>query len=538
MALALLLALYLVVGVFDHGIRPPTEPTVAGIVWNMAYDSELAVPKINGIPYLEKPPLYYWAALLMNAPFEKFYDPLIRLPAVLFGVASLFLLYWVARSKFSDSVAAIVALLGGTSYLFYLLSHRASTDMAAVFFSFLCFSLFAQNLHARGPTHKVLFWDLLFCLLLSVSFFAKNFYTYLIVVPPVFLFLLWTRQFRRVSIIVGALTFFSVLVISPWAYSIYKSGGWEYLRMAFIDNTLGRFFSFPLIDTSELGPLNDAYYVERGKTPGYYLGAFGYILLPWVFIALGAIGNLFKTWRTLNDFQKFLICSLVAIPAVLQLSSSKVTEYLVPVLFSVWLTVGDYLQRVFDEELSVSAWMKSLFSINISIVALINLIAPVWLLATTGDMVLILWVVVAVYIFVFWVWSARDHWLRDVYLNRFLAAVSVNSMLFAGALFPILDRDDSFRYFFSEIEDRIEGRALYTNILNDRRLPLINYYLDRKVKVVQDAQELQRLLAGSDPVAIIVSRDWYEATEWARSADSVQSVINEQGNKAFVYVEN
>jgi len=538
-ALALLVVLYLVVGIFDHGIRAPTEPTVAGIVWSMAYDSELAVPKINGIPYLEKPPLYYWAAVLMNAPFEKLYDPLIRLPAGLFGLASLFILFWVARSKFSDSVAAIVALIGGTSFLFYELSHRASTDISALFFTFLCFGVFAQHLSAQIETpHKVLFWDLVFCLLLSVSFYAKNFYTYLIVVPPVFLFLLWTRQFGRVFIIAGILTLFSVLVISPWAYLLYKSGGGEYLRMAFIDNTLGRFFNFPSLDPSELGPLNDAYYAERGKYPGYYLAAFGFMLLPWAFIAVGAIGNLFKNWRTLNDFQKFLICSLVAIPAVLHLSSSKVTEYLVPILFSVWLTLGDYLKRIFSSELSVSTWMKSLISINIGIVALINLIAPFWVLATTGDAVLLLWAIPAACVFVFWVWSARNHWLTEAYLIRFLAAIAVNSILFAGALFPILDRENSFRYFFSEIENRIKGRALYTNILNDRRLPLINYYLDRKVKVVQDEQELQRLLAGSDPVAVIFSRDVYETTKMALTAEPFKIVINEQGNKAFVYVEN
>lgn len=59
--LGVLFLLYLAVGVADHDVWKPTEPTVAGIVWNMVDGRGLAVPRVNDFAYLEKPPLYYWA---------------------------------------------------------------------------------------------------------------------------------------------------------------------------------------------------------------------------------------------------------------------------------------------------------------------------------------------------------------------------------------------------------------------------------------------------------------------------------------------
>ena len=56
---ALLIALYLGVGVFDHELWAPTEQAVAGVAWEMFRTGHLLVPSINGLPYLEKPPLAY-----------------------------------------------------------------------------------------------------------------------------------------------------------------------------------------------------------------------------------------------------------------------------------------------------------------------------------------------------------------------------------------------------------------------------------------------------------------------------------------------
>ena len=51
-----------------------------------------------------------------------------------------------------------------TSPSFYLIAHRASTDVAAAFFTFLCFALFLSTLSASEDTPKRHRFDILFAL--------------------------------------------------------------------------------------------------------------------------------------------------------------------------------------------------------------------------------------------------------------------------------------------------------------------------------------------------------------------------------------
>src|SRR5262249_13553925 len=83
---SLLLLGYLCVGVFDHELWPPTEPAMAGVAWEMYQSGDLTIPQINGMAYLEKPPLAYvlsWAAFVLGGGPSA---GLLRLPAALAGV--------------------------------------------------------------------------------------------------------------------------------------------------------------------------------------------------------------------------------------------------------------------------------------------------------------------------------------------------------------------------------------------------------------------------------------------------------------------
>jgi len=59
--IALLLPLW-TVGIFGRSYWKPDEPREAAIVWRMHQSGNTAVPSLAGTPFLEKPPLLYWAA--------------------------------------------------------------------------------------------------------------------------------------------------------------------------------------------------------------------------------------------------------------------------------------------------------------------------------------------------------------------------------------------------------------------------------------------------------------------------------------------
>src|SRR5215475_14738612 len=99
-------------------------------------------------------------------------------------------------------------------------------------------------------------------------------------------------------------------------------GGWEYLRVAFLDNTLGRFVNLPNFERFKPGPLNDAFTVQRHNNPFLNFRTFWWVPAPWSLIFLASLISLFRR-RAADDFRTFLKLAIVTVPVVLTLSASK-----------------------------------------------------------------------------------------------------------------------------------------------------------------------------------------------------------------------
>ena len=74
------------------------------------------------------------------------------------------------------------------------------------------------------------------------------------------------------------------------------------------------------------------------------------------------------------------------------------------------------------------------------------------------------------------------------------------------AVMPSFDALKSHAAFFDEIRDQIAGREVYTTALDDRRWPLITYYLNRRVPIVRDRERILQLLKGKAKVGVIFDR--------------------------------
>jgi hypothetical protein len=83
-------------------------------------------------------------------------------------------------------------------------------------------------------------------------------------------------------------------------------------------------------------------------------------------------------------------------------------------------------------------------------------------------------------------------------------------LLTTVAVFPILNAKNSYSPFFAQVRDQSRDRELYTTLLDDRRLPLIEFYLGRPVPVIRDDEELFRLLKSSAKVGVILDKKSYE----------------------------
>ena len=80
----------------SYPLIEPDETRYAQIALEMNGSRDWITPTLDGIPYLDKPPLMYW---LTATSFSVFGDNEVaaRLPSVISAIATILLTYWLGR---------------------------------------------------------------------------------------------------------------------------------------------------------------------------------------------------------------------------------------------------------------------------------------------------------------------------------------------------------------------------------------------------------------------------------------------------------
>jgi 4-amino-4-deoxy-L-arabinose transferase-like glycosyltransferase len=532
--LVAVLFLYLGVGIADHDVWSPTEPTVAGVVTDMVRTGDLVVPRIHGLPYLEKPPLVYALAALCARVLGRLDPVALRLPSAFFGLASLALLWWTSRKFHGEAVAWACALMGATCSSLCEVFHRACTDSAAIFFASLGFSIFAWSLHPESAADpvRVRRSDLLLALALALSFYAKNFFTVLVVVPPVAVFLLWRRRTRRLLRLLLLLGGFLLLAAGPWAVALYREGGWPLLRVAFVDNTLGRFFDLAEIGRRWEGPLNDAYTSEKTYSPLIYLQALAYLPLPWTPFLAVAILRLRDAGRA-SDLRSFLQLAWVTVTFTLCLSTSKVGLYLAPVLWVFLLAAGEWLA-------DPSPRRSDLLVLRANLLLFWGLVlaAPVVTWRIFGDPWQLAALIPASAIGTALHLRRRTGENRAIRLATHAAALAAASAFVLAALVPAVNAERSYEDFFETVRPELERRELCTVLRDDLRLPLLEYYVDRPFEILDSTSEGIEKLRGTNRVGLFLPVHEFEAEEPVLSRLPCRVLRGNAGKQPLVLIVN
>jgi 4-amino-4-deoxy-L-arabinose transferase-like glycosyltransferase len=573
----LLVALYLLVGVFDHELWPPIEQAVAGVTWEMYTHDEIAIPRINGIPYLEKPPLAYGLSWLCCRIAGHLSAGLVRLPAALSGLLSLAVLFWISRRLYGEAVAWISTGMCASTFTFYDMMHRASSDSVALLFIFLCFALFLHTLEgdlsraarastggqgqekhpaenapsdelgggadrtgppSKGRTGTGVRWsqDLPFCLVLAASFYAKNFYTFLIVVPPVTVFLLMTRQFRRLLGIGITTAIALALLVGPWCYALHAKGGMEYLRIVFFDNTLGRFFTFRDTTSFHIGDLNDAFRTEKPRPPFGVARWVGADMLPWPLIFVSALWTLFRG-RERNERRLFLKIAFVAIIVSLSLSSSSQMTYFLPIVFVLSLVSAEFFHDLLAQgRIASRGWQ--LAAANLAAVVVAFALAPLCAGLLLHSRLLTLLVAPNLVAVVALLIAFKGRWLDDQALRFCGVFIACSALLTLAFAVPLIDALRSWRPFFDQTRSEIDGRRTFTSLVNDRRLPAMNFYWDRRLELVEDPEQIPPLLASPEKVAIVVAVGDYSEQKDRLAKIPHRAIRASRGADLFVLLEN
>lgn len=132
LVLALLVAAYALPGLVGHDPWKPDEPYTFGIVLDMARTHDAVVPTVGGQPFVEKPPLYYWAAgasASLLSPALPMHDA-ARVASLVFVLGSLAAVGAAASLLWGEGAAGLAVVLFLATLGFEGHAQRMQVDLA------------------------------------------------------------------------------------------------------------------------------------------------------------------------------------------------------------------------------------------------------------------------------------------------------------------------------------------------------------------------------------------------------------------------
>lgn len=323
------------------------ETRVAGIMTEMVLDRDFVVPRLNGRPFLEYPPLYYQAGSLFLRLFG-FTDGAAKLPSAAAAFCAALLLYLLARKLSLPPPAAFVSgivLLTGAQ--FFENSRKCMVDtMLALFVLLAVFAFYAMT-QSRGRRARTGFF-LLYAAGLAGGVMTKGLVGFAfpwaglgvwLVLDDIF----FEKRFTFRHYLLLALGAVPALVpVVGWGYLLYLREGNAALHTVFVTNGIGRF-------SGSQGDHVESFWFYFKKLPALFQPYLVFFLLAMVHAVL-----LLKRRRLPREMLLPFACAAAPF-AMLCVSSAKRQVYLLPV-YAAWALMTAWY--VFDRR----AVVKEAFS--------------------------------------------------------------------------------------------------------------------------------------------------------------------------------
>lgn len=360
--LTVLLALALVTLFARLGSLPLSgsdEPRYARIAQEMRDAGEWVTPTLQGKPWLEKPPLYYW----MTIPFLRLFDKpetAARFAPAACALACAAAIYVLGSSLWTPLAGWMGASILLTSLGFAGYGRSASTDMPFT----CCLTIALAILTAAACKNigfKKVFWAYVF---LGLATLAKG--PVALVLAGGIMLLVWYLDesgfaLSRWHVISGFMI--ALAVSAPWFWLVFRENGYAFILTFFVNHNLARYVTG----------------IHHHTQPFYYyFGALIVLLFPWsgwlpALISGSPIKGLRK-WREWDLGMVFLACWALFPIFFFSLSDSKLAGYILPSLPPLALILGVRLSRWFEGNIAArgfraSMWLQMALSAGLAVAA-------------------------------------------------------------------------------------------------------------------------------------------------------------------------
>lgn len=325
-------------GLAQFGLIGADEPRYAQVAREMLQRQDWITPVLGGQPWLEKPPLYYWQAMLAYSVFGVS-DWAARLPSALDATFLVLAMYFFLR-RFRRGFEVDGALIPASCAAIIGYARAASTDMPLT-------AAFAIGLLAwwtwRESGKKVYLGG--FYIFIALGMLAKGPVAPFLAAAIIVVYAVAVRELKlilKTFWLPGVILFCAIAL--PW-YILVQIRNPQFFHDFIIEHNLGRFSR------------NIYHHTEPFW---YYAPIAALAVLPWTVFTITALAKSTRAWWENRQsaafggnlrihFRVFAGCWFSVPIVFFSFSESKLPGYILPAIPAAALLLADYLKHHLEQ---------------------------------------------------------------------------------------------------------------------------------------------------------------------------------------------
>jgi len=325
-------------GLAQFGLIGADEPRYAQVAREMLERHDWVTPVLGGQPWLEKPPLYYWQAMIAYRVFGVS-DWAARLPSAVDASFLVLAVYFFLR-RFRPGFELDGALIAASSAGVIGYARAASMDMALA----AAFTIGMLAWWGWRESGKRIYLAVFYGFM-ALGALAKG---PIALFLPALVIVLYAAAVRELRLVLKTLWLLGILlfcaIAMPWYFTVQMRNP-EFFRVFILEHNLGRFSK-------------DLYH--HTEPFWYYLPVTALGLVPWTVFVIAAFLEQVRWWGEShpangtdldceNRFGLFACCWLLVPVLLFSISQSKLPGYILPAIPAGALLLADYLRQHLDQ---------------------------------------------------------------------------------------------------------------------------------------------------------------------------------------------
>lgn len=222
----------------SYPLFTPDEGRYSEVAREMLVQHDYITPRLNGVPFLDKPILYYWLQAIAIKLFGL-KEWALRFFPILCGIMGTLITYLAGRQLFNRATGLLGALILASSPLYFGGAHYANLDLEVAVFISCSLLFFLMAVQTQEKPHKG--YLLASYLSASLAILTKGMIG---LAFPLLIVGLWILILKRwplllkVHFIKGLMLIF--LIASPW-YLLVQKANPNFFNYFFLNQQITRF---------------------------------------------------------------------------------------------------------------------------------------------------------------------------------------------------------------------------------------------------------------------------------------------------------